>query len=107
MSAKKNEAPESDQQDQKTFEQGLAELEAIVRHLEEGEAPLAQALGDYESGVRLLKHCYGLLESAERRIELLRGLDADGQPIVEALDDAALSLEEKAQARSRRRSRDA
>lgn len=90
---------------QKTFEQGLAELEAIVHRLEEGEAPLAQALADYEAGVGLLKHCFELLETAERRIELLRGLDADGEPATETFDDTALSLEEKAQARGKRRSR--
>ena len=105
MRAKPSETSETGDAAQKTFEQGLADLEAIVHRLEEGEAPLAQALADYEAGVGLLKHCYELLEMAERRIELLRGLDATGEPVTEPFDDTALSLEEKAQARGKRRSR--
>ncbi len=105
MNAKTNESSASGDDTQKTFEQGLADLEAIVHRLEEGEAPLAQALADYEEGVGLLKHCFELLETAERRIELLRGLDANGEPTTEPFDDAALSLEEKADARGKRRSR--
>ena len=89
----------------KTFEQGLADLEGIVHRLEEGELPLAQSLADYAEGVALLKHCFEILESAERKIELLRGLDSDGEPTTEPFDDTALSLEEKSQARSQRRSR--
>ncbi len=89
----------------KTFEQGLADLEGIVQRLEEGELPLAQSLADYAQGVALLKHCFEQLESAERKIELLRGLASDGEPTTEAFDDTALSLEEKSQARSQRRSR--
>ncbi|MCH8958471.1 MAG: NAD(P)H-dependent oxidoreductase, partial [Proteobacteria bacterium] len=47
-----------------------------------------------------------ILEKAERRIELLRGVDADGKPIVEPLaDDGETTLDEKASSRSRRRSR--
>jgi exodeoxyribonuclease VII small subunit len=89
----------------KTFEQGLADLEGIVHRLEEGELPLAQSLADYAEGVALLKHCFELLESAERKIELLRGIAVDGEPTTEPFDDTALSLEEKSQARSQRRSR--
>jgi exodeoxyribonuclease VII small subunit len=88
-----------------SFEQALAELDAIVHDLEEGQTSLAEALARYEQGVGLLKQCYGLLERAERRIELLTGVDAQGNPVTEPFDDqATMSLEEKAQARSKRRS---
>lgn len=103
MSAK--EKGKSDAAEQKTFEQGLADLEVIVHRLEDGELPLAQSLADYASGVTLLKHCFQLLESAERKIELLRGLDSAGEPQTAPFDDTNLSLEEKSQARSQRRSR--
>ncbi len=90
---------------QPVFEQALVELEAIVRALEEGDVGLAEALARYEQGVGLLKQCYALLERAERRIELLCGQDAEGNPVTEPFDDeATLSLEEKAQVRSSRRS---
>lgn len=86
-----------------TFEQALEQLEGIVHQLEEGEIGLAEALGHYEKGIGLLKQCYGLLERAERRIELLSGVDAAGNPITQPLADDVSSLEEKSQGRSRRR----
>ena len=51
-----------------------------------------------------MRHCYQLLEGAERKIELLSGVDADGNPVSVPLEDTDLSLDEKANRRSRRRS---
>lgn len=91
---------------QPSFEQALAALEQIVRDLEDGQLGLTESLGRYEEGVRLLKQCHGLLERAERKIELLSGIDAAGNPIAEPFDDAGVApLAEKAEARSRRRSK--
>jgi len=87
-----------------TFEQSLAALEEAVRRLEDGDLDLADALGAFESGIRHLKCCYARLEEAERRIELLCGVDRQGQARVTQLPDEGLSLEEKQQARSQRRS---
>jgi exodeoxyribonuclease VII small subunit len=70
-----------------TFEQAHAQLEAVVGRLEEGQLGLAEALAEYERGVRLLARCYALLENAEQKIELLSGVDADGRPITEPFDD--------------------
>jgi len=87
-----------------SFEQALVQLEAIVEQLEDGETGLAAALDCYEQGVGLLKQCYSLLERAERRIELLCGVDAQGNPVTQPFDDeASLSLDEKRQARGGRR----
>ncbi len=88
-----------------SFEQALEQLELIVRELEEGRIGLAESLSRYESGVKLLRQCYGLLERAERRIELLKSADALGSAVTESFDEQAMSLEEKAQARGRRRSK--
>lgn len=89
-----------------SFEQALVQLEHIVHQLEDGDVGLAEALSHYEQGVKLLKQCYGLLQRAERRIELLSGVDADGNPVAEPFDDeASLALEQQAQSRSRRRSK--
>jgi exodeoxyribonuclease VII small subunit len=89
-----------------SFEQALVQLEQIVRQLEDGEIGLSEALSHYEQGVKLLKQCYGLLELAERRIELVSGADAEGNPVVAPVDDeSTLALEEKSQPRSRRRSK--
>lgn len=87
-----------------SFEEALARLEGIVHELEEGSIGLSEALARYEQGVGLLKQCYGLLERAERKIELLTGIDASGEPVVAAVDDDEQTLEEKSQARSQRRS---
>ena len=55
----------------KDFEAAIAELETVVRKLEEGELSLEQSLALYERGVTLSKFCHARLEDAERRIELL------------------------------------
>ena len=87
------------------FEEALLELEVIVQQLEEGSIGLAEGLARYEQGVKLLKQCYHMLEQAQNRIELLNRVDSDGNIQSEPFDEGALSLEQKAQARSRRRSR--
>lgn len=87
------------------FEQSLEKLEVIVHDLEDGQIPLSESLARYEQGVKLLRQCSSLLQRAERKIELLSGVDADGQPISQPLDDEDESLQEKAQSRSRRRTR--
>ncbi len=102
MNASPRDAAETDSP---SFEQALAELEKIVEELEEGEIDLAQGLARYEQGVKLLARCYRQLEETQRKIELLSRIDADGRPMTEAFDDEAIPLEEKAQARSRRRTR--
>jgi exodeoxyribonuclease VII small subunit len=87
------------------FEEALARLEAIVGALEEGQIPLADSLARYEEGIKLLKHCYQTLANAQRRIEVLNRVDSEGRAHSEPFDDSALSLEEKAESRGRRRSR--
>ena len=69
------------------FEDTLKRLEEIVHLLEEGEIGLDQALARYEEGVRLLRDSYDLLEHAESRIELLSGVDAQGNPVSQKFDD--------------------
>lgn len=97
-----------DAADAPSFEQSLGELETIVGELESGKLGLSDALVRYEEGVQHLKSCHQLLQRAERKIELLSGVDADGNPITEPFDEAEHgSLEEKAAARGKRRSRNA
>ena len=97
-------APPQSQPSPATFEQSLARLEQIVAQLEDGRVDLADSLARYEEGVRLLRQCHTLLERAERRIEVLSGVDADGKPITEPFDDrSSLSLADEGAARSKRR----
>src|SRR5262249_26327943 len=55
----------------KDFEGAIAELESIVKKLEEGDLALEQSLELYERGVQLSRFCHARLEDAERRIEVL------------------------------------
>jgi exodeoxyribonuclease VII small subunit len=87
-----------------SFEESLVELEKIVAELESGKLGLSDALARYEDGVKHLKGCQRLLETAERKIELLSGVDADGNPIAEQFEDSGEeSLDSKANARAGRR----
>jgi len=61
----------------KTFEEALAELEQIVADIESGQVGLEDSLVRYERGTFLIQHCRGVLNSAEKQIELL-SKTADG-----------------------------
>jgi exodeoxyribonuclease VII small subunit len=71
------------------FETALAELERILRCLEDGSTTLEESLAQYERGVGLLKRCYEQLRSAEQRITLLSGVDAEGRPVLKPFEHAA------------------
>lgn len=60
------------------FEEALARLEGIVARLEGGDLPLEEALGIFEEGVRLTRHCSKRLTEAERKVSILM-TNAQGQ----------------------------
>ena len=70
------------------FEKALGDLERILRSLEDGTTTLEDALGLYERGVGLLKHCYKQLRDAEQKIMVVSGADADGRPTLRPFDHA-------------------
>ena len=101
VNAKETETPN----DAPSFEQALAQLEQIIARLEEGQAGLSESLAADEEGIRLQRQCHELLGDAERKVEVLAGFDAAGNPVKQPLEDVeGESLEEKSAARSRRRS---
>jgi len=55
----------------RSFEEKLAELESIVKALEEGDLPLERALELFERGMALSEQCRRQLEEAETRVEIL------------------------------------
>ncbi len=61
-----------------SFEDALAALEAIVRGLESGQQKLEDAIGAYERGAALKKHCEAKLAEAEARVQAIVAR-ADGQ----------------------------
>ena len=65
--------------DSLSFEAALAELEKIVRTLEQGQAPLDESIELYQRGDRLKRHCEARLKAAQARIEQI-SIGADGQP---------------------------
>ncbi len=58
-----------------TYEQALAELEALIERIERGEIGLEESLAEYRRAAALLKRCRAILETAEQQIEQLK---ADG-----------------------------
>ena len=85
------------------FEESLAEVEKVVHDLEEGRLGLGEALARYEQGVKHLKQCYQLLEEAERKIELLVGMEEDGTPITEPFDVDSAAADQSAGRRRQRK----
>ncbi|MEO7192496.1 MAG: exodeoxyribonuclease VII small subunit [Vicinamibacterales bacterium] len=69
----------------KDFESAIAELEKIVKQLEDGDLPLDTSLALFERGVALSRYCHDQLGSAERRIEQLtdRGELRDASHLVD------------------------
>jgi exodeoxyribonuclease VII small subunit len=70
----------------KSFEEALAELEQILADIEGGEVGLEESLVKYERGNFLISHCRGVLNRAEKQIELLSKA-ADGELEAQPLTD--------------------
>src|SRR3546814_8784388 len=68
-----------------SFEQALDELKAIVGKLEQGQGTLDSAIGDYDRGAALKRHCDAKLREAQAKIEKI-SLTADGSVTSETLD---------------------
>jgi exodeoxyribonuclease VII small subunit len=64
-----------------SFEQSTRRLGEIVEALEGGDLPLERSLELFEEGVRLARTAQERLDTAERRVEELLGIDAQGKPI--------------------------
>jgi len=63
MSKKADKAP--------SFEEGLEQLEQIVKDLENGDLPLEKSLELFEKGVKLSETCRKQLQDAEGKVEVL------------------------------------
>lgn len=95
--------PKKTTKDSASFEVSMQKLDAIVRRLEQGGNSLDAALQDYEEAIGLMKTCHKMLQTAERKVELLSGVDAEGNPISTQIVEQAETLNEKKDARSRKR----
>jgi exodeoxyribonuclease VII small subunit len=54
-----------------TFEAALAELEAILATMEDGQLPLADTLSAYKRGAELLQYCQAALKDAQQQVQVL------------------------------------
>lgn len=68
-----------------SFEDALAELEALVRGLESGQQKLEDAIKAYERGAKLRQHCETKLAEAEARVAAIV-TDAEGGLTTRPLD---------------------
>ena len=69
-----------------SFEQALGRVDEIVRHLENGDMPLADSLKLFEEAAGLIGSCGKMLDEAEQVVvKLKRG--ADGKPAEEAFEE--------------------
>lgn len=59
------------------FEKTIAELEQIVKDMEQGDLPLQAALEKFERGVQLTKQGQATLEAAEQKVQVL--MNQNGQ----------------------------
>ena len=78
----------------KSFEDALRELEEILGEIENGELGLEESLVKYERGNFLILHCRGVLNSAEKQIELL-SRSPDGGLGSEPLPEAPAAVNEE------------
>mgnify|MGYP001604926124 CR=1 FL=1 len=52
-----------------SFEQALAELQALVKQLEKGDNKLDEAIASYERGALLKQHCETKLREAQMKVD--------------------------------------
>jgi exodeoxyribonuclease VII small subunit len=62
------------------FEASIKRLTEIVQTLERGELPLEESLRLFEEGTKLSRSAQQRLDAAEKRVEQLLAVDAQGQP---------------------------
>lgn len=63
-----------------SFEDAVKRLSEIVQRLERGDLPLEESLRLFEEGVGLSRASQEKLDSAQKRVEELLGVDRDGKP---------------------------
>jgi len=72
--------------DSQQFEKSLAELEAIVSDMEQGDLSLEDSLAAFEKGVKLTKECQKSLNTVEQKVNKL--VAKEGKLSIEPLNTA-------------------
>ena len=66
----------------KTFAEAMEQLAKIVDQVEAGKVSLEGSIEKYAEGMELVRQCQGILDAAEKKIQLLA--KADGGQLSEA-----------------------
>ena len=72
--------------EERPFEETLAELETLVRRLEQGELPLEESIAAFERGMALVKQLGTRLDDVTQRVQVLLRT-ADGSLATRPLAD--------------------
>jgi exodeoxyribonuclease VII small subunit len=68
-----------------SFEDALAQLQDLVKKLEKGDSKLEDAIGSYERGAMLKRHCEAKLREAQMKVDKIV-LGADGSVGTQPMD---------------------
>ncbi len=71
-----------------SFEKALERLEQIVDQIESGKVPLEESIDKYAQGIELIKQCRSILESAERKIQVLAKGEGQDVQVTGPLEEA-------------------
>lgn len=70
-----------------SFEESVARLDDIVKHLENGDMPLSESLSMFEEGTKLISVCSKMLDEAEQKVVKLKK-GPDREPIELPFEDS-------------------
>lgn len=70
-----------------SFEESVARLDDIVKHLENGDMPLSESLSMLEEGTKLISACSKMLDEAEQKVVKLKK-GPDREPIELPFEDS-------------------
>ena len=70
-----------------SFEESVARLDDIVKHLENGDMPLSESLSMFEEGTKLISACSQMLDEAEQKVVKLKK-GPDREPIELPFEDS-------------------
>jgi exodeoxyribonuclease VII small subunit len=77
-----------------TFEEALKALEEIVSKIESGEAPLEKSIEMYAEGIKLIKQCRAILDTAESKIQLLAKGEGESLEVAGELEETSEEADE-------------
>ncbi|MFX3616346.1 MAG: exodeoxyribonuclease VII small subunit [Sporolactobacillus sp.] len=69
------------------FEEAMAELESIVKQLEENDVPLEKAIDLFQTGMSLSKICHDKLEAVGKKMDQLIDPEGKSEPFSPSEDD--------------------